>query len=343
MAQTIKVGLIGFGLSGRYFHAPFLSTNPNFTLVKVVERTRNEAQLFDPSIITVRSHEELFSDPEIDLVIVGSPNDTHFSYAKAALEAGKHVLIEKPFANTSEEARQLLDLAKEKGLVAIPYQNRRYDADFLTIEHILAEQTLGDVVEYEAHFDRYRPEILNSWKEKDPDGGGNLLNLGPHLIDQAVALFGIPEAVFGDVRVIRQGGILDDYFDIKLFYADKRVILKSSMLAPDNSLRYIIHGTKGSFIKHGLDIQEETQRKNILPNTPDWGIEPESQYGTLTTADGQQTITSQAGNYHRFYDNLAKAIRGEQAQEVQPEQAIAVIRIMELALESTQSGKICSF
>ena len=343
MSRIIQVGLIGFGLSGRYFHAPFLTVNPHFILAKVVERHRNEAEAFDSTIQTVRSHEELLADPAIDLIIVGSPNDTHFSYAKAALEAGKHVLIEKPFANTLEQSRELLELAKQKGLVAIPYQNRRYDADFLTIQQVLRENQLGDVVEYECRYDRYRPDILDSWKEKDPEGGGNLFNLGPHLIDQAVALFGVPQAVSGDVRIIRKGGILDDYFDVKLFYADKRVILKSSMLAVDNSLRYIIHGTKGSFIKHGLDIQEETQRKNILPDTPDWGAEPESQYGTLTTSNGRFTFPSQPGNYHHFYDNLYRAIVGEIPQEVTPEQALAVMRIIELAGESSRTKAVLEF
>ncbi|GAA4469081.1 Gfo/Idh/MocA family oxidoreductase [Nibrella saemangeumensis] len=342
MSRTIQVGLIGFGLSGRYFHAPFLTVNPQFRLAKVVERHRNDAQLFDPSIQTVRSHDDLLSDPNIDLVIVGSPNDTHYPYAKAALEAGKHVLIEKPFANTSQQARELLDLATAKGLVAIPYQNRRYDADFLTIQQLLGEGKLGEIVEYEAHFDRYRPDVLNSWKELDPEGGGNLLNLGPHLIDQAVVLFGVPNAVFAEVRTVRPGGVLDDYFDIRLYYPDKRVILKSNMMAADNSLRYIIHGTKGSFVKHGLDIQEETQRKNILPNTPDWGQEPQSQYGTLTTPEGKQTIPSQRGNYHHFYDNLYRAIVGESGPEVTAEQAYATIRIMELAVESSRTRGVCS-
>lgn len=343
MSVPIRVGLIGFGLSGRYFHAPFLSTNPNFRLVKVVERHRTDAQAFDPALVTVRSHEDVIADPDLDLIIVSTPNDTHFPYAKAALEAGKHVLIEKPFANTSEQARELFTLAQAKSCVAMPYQNRRYDADFLTIQDIMRQNLLGEVVEYEAHFDRYRPDILNSWKELDPDGGGNLYNLGPHLIDQAVCLFGVPDAVFGDVRIVRSGGVQDDYFDILLYYPDKRVRLKSNMLAAENGLRYVIHGAKGSFVKSGLDIQEETQRKNTLPDTPDWGREPESQYGTLTTADGRQIIESQRGNYHHFYDNLARSIRGEAPQEVTPEQALATIRIMELARQSSRSGQILAF
>ncbi|WP_266364941.1 oxidoreductase [Tellurirhabdus rosea] len=343
MQQKINVGLIGFGLSGRYFHAPFLTTNANFGLTKVVERHRNEAEAFDASIRTVRSHEDLLTDPAIDLIIVSTPNDTHFPYAKAALEAGKHVLIEKPFANTSEEARQLLQLAKDKNLVAIPYQNRRYDADFLTIRQLLAEDALGEVVEYESHFDRFRPDVLQNWKEQDPNGGGNLLNLGPHLVDQAVALFGAPEAVLGDIRTVRKGGTLDDYFDIRLFYSDKRVILKSSLTVPENRLRYIIHGTKASLTKSGLDIQEETLRKNMLPNTPDWGVEPEDHYATLTTADERHIIPSLPGNYHPFYDNLARAIRGEIAPEITPEQAYATIRILELAGESSRERRAIEF
>jgi len=343
MPRIISTGLIGFGLSGRYFHAPFLHTNPNFRLTKVVERHRNEAQAFDPAIQTVRSHEELLADPDIELVIVSTPNDTHFPYAKAALEAGKHVLIEKPFANTATQARELLDLAQQKGLVAIPYQNRRYDADFLTIQQVFAAGHLGEIVEYEAHFDRYRPEILNSWKELDADGGGNLLNLGPHLVDQAVVLFGAPEAVFGDIRVVRTGGKLDDYFDIRLFYSDKRVILKSSLVAAENRLRYLIHGRKASLAKNGLDIQEETLRKDVLPNTPAWGQEPEAHYATLTSPEDRTVIPSLAGNYHPFYDNLAAAIRGERPAEITAEQVMTTLRILDLAQESSRTGKVERF
>ncbi|RIV26804.1 oxidoreductase [Fibrisoma montanum] len=343
MPKIVNVGLIGFGLSGRYFHAPFLTTNPHFKLSKVVERHRNEAQAFDPSLITVRSHDELFADPAIDLIIVSTPNDTHFPYAKAALEAGKHVLIEKPFANTSAQAQELLALAQQRGLVAMPYQNRRYDADFLTIQQLLQANRIGEVNEFEAHFDRYRPQVLDSWKEYDPDGGGNLYNLGPHLIDQAVVLFGPPEAVWGDVRIIRPNGPQDDYFDIVLYYPNKRVRLKSNMVAADNQLRYVIHGSLGSFVKSGLDIQEETLRKNQLPDSADWGYEPERQYGTLTTAEGQNVVDSLPGNYHPFYDNLYWAIIGEIPQEVAPEQALAVIRIMELARESSATRAILPF
>ena len=343
MSSSINVGLIGFGLSGRYFHAPFLSTNERFRLTHVVERRRNEAQAFDPALRTVRSHEELLANPAIELVVIGTPNDTHFAYAKAALEAGKHVLIEKPFANTSAEARELLQLAKDKNLVAIPYQNRRYDADFLTIRHVLAEGLLGEVVEYEAHFDRFRPEVLDTWKEHDPQGGGNLLNLGPHLVDQAVVLFGEPDGVFADLRTLRPGATLDDYFEIRLYYPNRRVILKSSLVAPENRLRYVIHGTRASLTKSGLDVQEETLRRHVLPTTADWGAEPPEHYATLTTADGRQTVASLPGNYHPFYDNLARAIRGERAPEITPRQAYATIRILELAHESAQTGRVCAF
>ncbi len=283
-SKILNVGLIGFGLSGRYFHAPFLSVNPRFKLKTAVERSKNEAQEFDASIENARSIDELLSDPEIDLVFICTPNDTHFQYAMDALENGKHVVIEKPFSATEEEAKQLVALAKEKGLILTAYQNRRWDSDFLTIKKLLAEGKLGDIIEYECRYDRFRPVVpTESWKEKKVDVGGNLYNLGPHLLDQALTLFGTPETVTAEVRSVRPNSEIDDYFDVRLGYADKLVVLKSSLMVYENFLRYTIHGTKGSFIKGGLDPQEETLRKNILPDQKPWGVEPENRWGKLSS------------------------------------------------------------
>ncbi|MEZ4902769.1 MAG: Gfo/Idh/MocA family oxidoreductase [Spirosomataceae bacterium] len=289
----LNVGLIGFGLSGRYFHTPFLKVSPYFNLTKVVTRNSASVHTFDPAIEVVGSAEELLADTSIDLVFVCTPNDLHFPYAKAALEAGKHVVIEKPFANTTAEADILISLAQEKNLVLSAYQNRRWDADFLTIQALISEGKLGEIVEYEAHFDRFKPEIAKgTWKEVAASGAGNLYNLGPHLIDQALVLFGTPNTVTATIKVVRQGGETDDYCDIRMGYDDKIVILKASLLVFENSLRYVIHGTKGSFIKSGLDIQEDTLRQNVLPNTPDWGQEPESQWGTLYAEAGKTIIST---------------------------------------------------
>ncbi len=340
----LNVGLIGFGLSGRYFHAPFLHVSPHFKLTKVVTRNKEAVQEFDPTIEVVATANELLSDKSIDLVFICTPNDLHFPYAKAALEAGKHVVIEKPFTNTTAEADILIELATQQKLLITAYQNRRWDADFLTIQQLLNEKKLGDVVEYEAHFDRYRPEVAQgTWKEVAAAGAGNLYNLGPHLIDQALVLFGTPQTVTATVKTIRPQGETDDYFDIRMDYEDKRVILKASLLVFENSLHFVIHGTKGSFFKSGLDIQEEILRKNILPNIENWGEEPESQWGTLYTEAGKNTLKTLPGHYAPFYENVYQAIVNGAELEVKPQQARNTTRIMELALESSRLGKTMAF
>lgn len=344
MSTPLHVGLIGFGLSGRYFHAPFLKVNPHFKLTKVVTRNSASVHEFDPSIEVISSAEELLADDSIDLVFVCTPNDLHFPYAKAALEAGKHVVIEKPFTNTTAEAEALIELAEQKKLIVSAYQNRRWDADFLTIKKLLDEGSLGEVVEFEGHFDRYRPEVAQgTWKEVASAGAGTLYNLGSHLIDQALALFGTPQKVTATVKIIRPGGETDDYFDVRLDYADKSIILKASLVVFENSLRYVIHGTKGSFIKHGLDIQEDTLRTNTLPNTEHWGEEPESQWGTLYTEAGKKTIPSLPGHYTPFYNNIYEAIAEGKELIVKPQQARNTTRVMELAIESSRLGKTLAF
>ncbi|AEI51274.1 oxidoreductase [Runella slithyformis] len=344
MSSILNVGLIGFGLSGRYFHAPFLKVNPRFNLTKVVTRNAAAVHEFDPAIEIVDSAEALLADASIDLVFVCTPNDLHFPYAKAALEAGKHVVIEKPFTNTTAEADALISLAKEKNLIVSAYQNRRWDADFLTIQQLLQDGSLGDIIEFEGHFDRYRPEVAQgTWKEVAAAGAGTLYNLGPHLIDQALVLFGTPQKVTATIKIIRPGGETDDYFDIRLDYADKSVILKASLVVFENGLRYVIHGTKGSFIKSGLDIQEDTLRKNILPNTEDWGQEPESQFGTLYTEAGKTIVPTLPGHYTPFYDNIYEAIAEGKELIVKPQHARNTTRVMELAIESSQLGKTMVF
>jgi scyllo-inositol 2-dehydrogenase (NADP+) len=344
MSTILNVGLIGFGLSGRYFHAPFLKVNPRFKLTKVVTRNAAAVHEFDPAIEVVGSAEELLADDSIDLVFICTPNDLHFPYAKAALEAGKHVVIEKPFTNTTAEADALIALAEQKNLVVSAYQNRRWDADFLTIQQLLQDGSLGDVIEFEGHFDRFRPEVAQgTWKEVAAAGAGTLYNLGPHLIDQALVLFGTPQKVTATIKIVRPSGETDDYFDIRLDYADKSIILKASLVVFENGLRYVIHGTKGSFIKYGLDIQEDTLRKNILPNTKDWGQEPESQFGTLYTEAGKTIVPTLPGHYTPFYDSIYEAIVEGKELIVKPHHARNTTRVMELAIESSQLGKTMAF
>ena len=340
----LQVGLIGFGLSGRFFHAPFLAVNPHFKLVKVVTRNQAAVHEFDANIEVVGSADELLADASIDLVFICTPNDLHFQYAKAALEAGKHVVVEKPFANTTAEADELIARAARKNLVATAYQNRRWDADFLTIQSLFAAGTLGEIVEYEAHFDRFRPEIAQgTWKEAVAAGSGNLYNLGPHLIDQALVLFGTPKTVTATIKTIRPHAQTDDYFDIRMDYEDKRIILKANLLVYENSLRYVIHGTVGSFFKYGMDVQEDTLRKNRLPNAENWGQEPENQWGTIHGEAGKTTVPALPGNYTPFYDNLYAAIVEGAALLVKPQEVRNTTRVIELALESSRLGQTLAF
>ncbi|GGM80060.1 oxidoreductase [Dyadobacter beijingensis] len=342
-SKILNVGLIGFGLSGRYFHSPFLSTNPNFKIKTVVERSKNEAQEFDPTIGNARSVEELLSDEAIDLVFICTPNDTHFQYAMDALENGKHVVIEKPFSATEEEARQLVALAKEKGLVLTAYQNRRWDSDFLTIQKLLSEGKIGDIIEYECRYDRYREAVAGSWKERAVPVGGNVYNLGPHLIDQALVLFGEPETVTADIRIVRPNSEIDDYFDIRLGYKDKSVIVKSSLMVYENQLRYVLHGTKGSFIKGGLDPQEETLRKNILPTEQPWGVEPEDRWGKLYSPEFTGIVESEAGDYAPFYQNVYDAIVNGAELAVKPEEVLRTCRVIDLAFQSSNEKKVLAY
>lgn len=343
-SKVLNVGLIGFGLSGRYFHSPFLSTNPNFKLKTVVERSKNEAQEFDPEIENARSTDELLSDPSIDLVFICTPNETHFAYAMDALENGKHVVIEKPFSATAEEAQQLVALAKEKGLILTAYQNRRWDSDFLTIKKIIEEGKIGDVVEYECRYDRFRPVVpTESWKEKAVPVGGNLYNLGPHLLDQALVLFGEPQTVTADIRSVRPGSEIDDYFDIRLGYDDKLVIVKSSLMVYENFSRYNLHGTKGSFIKGGLDPQEETLRQNVLPTEQPWGHEPENRWGKLYSDDFTGIVESEAGDYAPFYQNVYDAIVNGAELAVKPEEILRTCRVIDLAFESSSKKAVMTY
>ncbi|QRR01804.1 Gfo/Idh/MocA family oxidoreductase [Dyadobacter sandarakinus] len=344
-SRILNVGLIGFGLSGRYFHSPFLSTNPGFKIKTVVERTKNEAQEFDPEIGNARSVDELLSDASIDLVFICTPNDTHFGYALDALENGKHVVIEKPFANTEDEARQLFDLAAEKGLILTAYQNRRWDSDYLTIKKLIEDGKLGDVVEYECRYDRFRPVAVaaNSWKEQAGSGYGNFYNLGPHLLDQALTLFGDPLTVTADIRTIRPNSEIDDYFDVHLAYADKVVNLKSSLMAYENFQRYMLHGTKGSFVKGGLDPQEENLRKDILPTQKPWGEEPENRWGRIFSDEYTGIVKSEAGDYAPFYQNVYDAIVNGAALAVKPAEIIRTTRVIDLAFQSSSERKVLNY
>lgn len=339
MSTPIKVGLVGFGISAKVFHAPFITTNTQYELVSVVERNKQESKEKFPFVQVVKSIDELLQQPNIDLVVITTPNETHFPYAKAALEAGKHVVLEKPVTNSSAEAKQLIEIARGSGKVLSVYQNRRYVSDFFTIRDILDKKLLGDIHTFEAHYDRYRAEARpQAWREHVLPGSGILFDLGPHLIDQVLYLFGIPRQITADIRLQRPHAKVDDYFDIRLNYGFMKVVLQAGMLVREPGPRYLVHGTKGSFVKWGEDPQEALLRAGRLPVGENWGKEPEEIYGILhTEIDGKiirERYPSYAGDYALYYKNLYESIVNKAPVKERIGHGYNTIRLIELAFES---------
>jgi predicted dehydrogenase len=344
MEKTINLGIVGFGMSAQVFHAPFVTTVPGFRFHAVIERNTTLAEKTYPGIITYRSFEEMLQDVAIDLVVITTPNETHFPFSMQALAAGKHVVLEKPFTNTTAEAQQLLDAVHQYNKVLSVYHNRRYVSDFRTIVEILQQKQLGDVHEYECHFDRYRPEAKpNAWREKAAPGSGILYDLGSHLIDQALCLFGIPKAITAEIKMQRPHAIIEDYFDVRLDYGFATAILKSSMLVREMGPRYMVHGTLGSYIKSGDDPQEALLKQGAVPVGEDWGKEPAGMEGIIhTERNGEvvrELVASKQGNfgdyYRRLYDTL---VYGKPLTE-KPEHGFNTIRMIELAIQSNNEKR----
>lgn len=345
MTNPIKTGLASFGMSGFVFHAPLLHVHNGFEISSIVERNKqNSKQNYSYSNI-VKSIEELCKDKSIELIIINLPDHLHYTYAKMALESGKHVVIEKPFTQTTEQADELISLSRKKGKILSVFQNRRWDNDFLTIQNLINQNLFGTIVDYEAHFDRFRNEIkTGSWKEEAFSGAGTLYNLGSHLIDQALVLFGKPESIYADIRTTRPDGIIDDNFELILRYKLLKVVLKASYLVKEPGPRYQVHGTKGSFLKWGIDPQEEDLKQGKMPDENNWGVEDPKYWGLLNTfacgKERREKIASVPGNYKAYYDNIYSAIRENKELIVKPEQSRAVIEIIEKAFLSEKEKRV---
>ena len=311
--QPIRVGMVGYGMAAQVMHLPFISTMREYQLVSVLERHNAHSKEKYPFVNVVKDIDELLSDDSLDLIVITTPNDTHFPYTEKALRAGKHVVLEKPFTITLEEAAALVELSKKSGKTLSVFHNRRYVGDFLSMEKILREKLLGETLEYEGHFDRYRAEAKpNAWREENKPGSGILYDLGSHLVDQALYLFGIPKTITADIRSQRPHAKVDDYFDLRLDYGSMKVILKSAMLVREPGPRYMIHGTKGSFLKYFEDPQEALLKTGILPNIPHWGEEPEDCWGLIhTEIDGKlikEKYPTLKRSYGYYYLNLYKTL-----------------------------------
>lgn len=351
MRTKINVGLIGFGMAGKAFHAPLIISIPEFNL-KTIRETKPEHIAFIretyPQAGIVTDAKEIINDPDIDLVIVATPNALHHAYAKQALLAGKHVVVEKPFTVTSGEAEELIAISMQMKKVLSVYQNRRWDSDYLTIKKIIEGRALGELHIMESSFERFRDIRLNSWKEELQPGTGLLYDLGSHLIDQSVCLFGLPSSVSCDMRVHRPKGKIVDYFRAELNYDTLKVILKADFLVREPGPRYVLSGNKGGFVKYGTDIQEETLKAGLFPfQESNWGAEPESIWGTLNTEmNGLHVIgkvESERGNYVAYYRNVCNAIQGKEELIVKPEQALITIQIIEHAIKSFEEKRVVNF
>ncbi|HTV07273.1 MAG TPA: Gfo/Idh/MocA family oxidoreductase [Acidobacteriaceae bacterium] len=341
MTRDLRVGVIGFGLAGRFFHSAVIAETPGLELAAVVQRQGNDAAKAYPGVEICRSIEDMLRDTSIRLVVVATPSYAHFDNALQCLRAGRNVMIDKPFTLTSDEARQLIDEARERGVLVTAYQNRRWDGDFVTLKQVLASGELGRIVSYASHFDRFREAPrLDVWRESGVPGGGILFDLGPHLIDEATALFGNPETVWADVRIDREDGVTDDAFDIMLRFDRVTALLRSTLTAAFKGPRFVVHGTKGSFVKWGLDPQEDALKAGAKFSDPGFGEEPEAEWGELHIP-GQpvRKVRTAAGDYRGIYANVRDAILGKAALEVTPEQVWRTTRLIELARKSCGEGR----
>jgi scyllo-inositol 2-dehydrogenase (NADP+) len=342
----VRVGLIGFGLAGQAFHAPVIRGVQGMELACILERHGSNAKTKYPEIRVARTLDEMLSDKTIGLCVVATPNDSHFSYTKACLEAGRDVVVDKPFTPTMAEAEQLVRLAAERGRLVTVYQDRRWDGAFLTVKKLVSSGALGTVAEYESRFDRFRLETKPSaWREQaDFPAAGVLWDLGPHLIDGALVLFGEPESIFASAICQREASKVDDAFDVIMQYPRTRATLRARIIAYAPGHHLLIHGTKGSFIKYGMDPQEEILRS---PNCPDrldwganWGLETKEHWGTLSrVGETPRTVETERGDYRGFYANVRDAIEKRSPLDVTPEQALRTMRALLLAHKSSREGR----
>lgn len=341
----IDVGVIGFGLAGRAFHAQVIRATPGLRLAAILQRRGDEAAKNYPEVRVVRALEELLAMPEIRLVVIATPNDTHAPLARACLEAGRDVVVDKPFTTTFAEAAELVELARKLGRLLTVYQNRRYDGDFQAIRKIVAEGTLGRVVRFESNYDRYRPALkAASWRERRVAGAGILFDLAPHLIDHALVLFGLPEAVTADVRVERDDAVVDDAFDVTLCYPrGMRAVLRSTMLAAAQRPRFVLQGTRGAFFKQSFDPQEINLRNGITFEDESWNVQREEDWGVLTTMENgvemRKSVPPVRSDYRDYYANVRDALLGKADLAVTPQHALHVMRILELARQSSEQQR----
>lgn len=340
MAQNINAAIVGYGMAGKILHGALIGATEGIDVHTVVSSDAGKVHADFPGARVTPSLDDALADPGIDLVVIASPDAFHADQAIAALQAGKHVVVDKPFAVTLADAKAVVAAAERSGKMLSVFQNRRWDGDFLTIQRLIGEGAFGEVMQFESSYNRFRPVVLDLWKERREAGVWQ--DLGPHLVDQALTLFGAPLAVYADITAQKPNSPGGDYFHAVLRYPLLRVILHAGQMTPDSGHRFAVHGTNGSYIKHGLDTQETGLKEGSRPGGPGWGAE--TQPGRLTRAQGAvageaESLAGEAGNYPAYYAALRDAILGKGANPVSPQQAIATMRVLEAGKLSTAARR----
>ncbi|TZF83557.1 oxidoreductase [Pedobacter sp. BS3] len=342
--QKINTVILGYGFSGSVFFAPFLDLHPGFQLIGALERSKKKIQNDYPYTRSYTTLEEILADSEVELVVVNTPIGTHYELAKQVLEAGKSAIVEKAFTNTAAQAKELDDLAKAKKLKLYVYQNRRFDSDFLTVEKVIKSGKLGEIKEATLSYDIYLPEIRGAFHTEEKLSGGEFNNRGSHVTDQAVKLFGLPEKVFADFAAFRPHSPVEDYFEAILYYPDKRVKIRGTDISLSNQPGYIIHGTKGSFLKSRSDIQEERLLKGEKPKSTSWSLEDASEQGTLTYMENGQkiseTIPTEDGNYYNYFEAVFQNFRNSKPSPMTGFEGYQNMLVMDAVRKSVEEGKI---
>lgn len=341
MEQVVKVALVGFGFAGHTFHAPLIASTPGLVLDTVVSSDPARVNALYPRAQVVAQAAQAFADPRIDLVVIATPNPTHAPLASAALAQGKHVVVDKPFTLDLQQAREVVAQAALANRIVSVFQNRRWDADFIAVRSLMEQGSLGEIAEFHSHFERYRPVVADRWRERDLPGSGLWFDLGPHLLDQALQLFGLPQAVFADIARQRADAQADDYFQVLLRYPHLRVTLHGGSLVAANGLRFAVHGTRASYLKHGMDAQEDALRKGSVPGVAQWGEDP--QPGELhtpgATGTSVESVRGLPGDYGAYYRAMHAAIVHGQPPPVSTTEALQVMSLLELAVRSSSERR----
>ena len=336
----IRVGLIGFGYAARTFHVPLLRAVPGFRVSAVASTRAAEARAALPGVAVVAEYGALAADPDLDLVVVATPNVTHAPLAEATLRAGRHVVVDKPLSVTAEEARDLASVARQQDRLLSVFHNRRWDSDFITVREVIRGGDLGDGVLFESRFARFRPEVRDRWRESSAPGSGVLYDLGPHLIDQALLLFGVPDTVQAILATQRSGGQSVDYAQVGLRYGARTVVtLRAGMLVAGGSARFVVHGERASLVKHRADVQEEQVRAGILPGAPEWGVDPDDAVLVEGGTGSSRTVKAARGDQRGYYAALREALHGRAPNPVTPAQGAGVMAIIEAAMRSDAEGR----